>query len=210
MYATALSSFTTFFATIGPLEAAVIFAALTNSMTGGERRRLALTATIVATIILVLSALVGGPLLTQLGVSLAALQVAGGIILLLIALEMVFARPTSAFKLTASEGAEAQTKEDLAIFPIATPLLAGPGAMSAAIVMAASTGYEPAQLSVVLIALLAVMVVTLLSLILAHELSRLLGVTAQRVVIRVFGILLAAIAVQSVFNGIAASGLLVR
>lgn len=208
MYVTALKSFMTFFATIGPVEAAVIFAALTSSMPANERRRLAIVATTIATVILVLSALFGGPLLAQLDVSLAALQAAGGIILLLIALEMVFARPTSAFKLTASEGAEAQTKEDLAVFPIATPLLAGPGAMSACIVMAASTGYEPVELSVVMGALLAVMVLTLVFLLLAHELSSFVGVTAQRVLIRVFGILLAAIAVQALFNGIAASGLL--
>lgn len=207
MLPTILTSFTTFFATIGPLEAAVVFATLTPSMSRADRQRIAVLATLIATIILGAATLFGGPLLRQLGVSLAALQAAGGIILLLIALEMVFARPASAFKLTPPEGAEAQTKDDIAVFPLATPLLAGPGAMSAGIVMAASAHGEPARLAAVMAALAAVMMATLLLLLAAHELSRVIGVTAQRVLVRVFGILLAAIAVQAVFNGIAASGL---
>lgn len=208
MFATALSSFTTFFATIGPIEAAVLFAALTPSAGIAERRRLAITATLIASLILIVSALLGGPLLHQLGVSIAALQTAGGIILLLLGLEMVFARPQGLFKLTPPEGAEAQTKDDLAVFPLATPLLAGPGAMSAAIVLAAQTRGDAGTLAIVLGALLAVMLLTLALLLGAHGLSRLIGITAQRVLMRVFGILLAAIAVQAVFNGVAASGIL--
>lgn len=208
MFATALTSFTTFFATIGPIEAAVLFAALTPAAQAGERRRLALRATLIASIILAGSALLGGPLLQQLGVTIAALQTAGGIILLLLALEMIFAKPHSIFKLTPPEGAEAQTKDDLAIFPLATPLLAGPGAMSAAILLAAQARQDPWQLAAVLCALAAVMVLTLLLMLGAHGLSRVVGITAQRVMMRIFGILLAAIAVQAVFNGVGSSGLL--
>lgn len=208
MVATALTAFTTFFATIGPIEAAVLFAALTPNASSGERRRLALLATLIASIILAGSALLGGPLLQQLGVTIAALQTAGGVILLLLALEMVFAKPHSVFKLTPPEGAEAQTKDDLAVFPLATPLLAGPGAMSAAILLAAQTHYDPLRLGAVLAALSAVMILTLALMLSAHGLSRIIGITAQRVLMRIFGILLAAIAVQAVFNGIATSGLL--
>lgn len=208
MFGTALSSFTTFFATIGPIEAAVLFAALTPHAVASERRRLAVTATVIASIILISSALLGGPMLQQLGVSIAALQTAGGIILLLLGLEMVFARPHSMFKLTPPEGAEAQTKDDLAVFPLATPLLAGPGAMSAAILMAAQARGDALALAAVLGALMTVMLLTLVLMLAAHQLSRLIGVTAQRVLMRVFGILLAAIAVQAVFNGIGGSGLI--
>jgi multiple antibiotic resistance protein len=193
-----LTGITTFFATIGPIEAAVIFATLTPNQTRAERRRLAARAVLIMT---------GGPLLAQLGVSIAALQTAGGVVLLMIALDMIFARPTSAFKLTPSEGAEAQHRDDLAVFPLATPLLAGPGAMSAAILLAANAHGNVAALTTVAGALAIVMVVTLGLLLTAHEVSRFLGVTAQRVLIRVFGILLAAIAVQALFNGIGASGL---
>lgn len=208
MLETALKSFTTFFATIGPIEAAVLFATLTPKMPRAERRRIALRATVIATMILGFFTLLGGPILRQLGVSIAALQTAGGIVLLLIALDMIFARPGGSIKLTPLEGEEAQTRDDVAVFPLATPLLAGPGAMSAGILLAANAHGEPLGLAVVAGALLAVMAMTLALLALAHELNRMMSLTAQRVLIRVFGILLAAIAVQALFNGIGASGLM--
>lgn len=207
MIETALTAFTTFFATVGPVEAAVLFATLTPRMEGDARRSIATRATVIATIILATFTLLGGPLLAQLGVSLAALQTAGGIILLMIAIDMIFARPGGALKLTPTEGEEAHSRDDMAVFPLATPLLAGPGAMSAGIVLAANSGHEPLGLAVITAALLAVMAITLALLFAAHEFSRAMSLTGQRVLVRVFGILLAAIAVQSVFNGLAASGL---
>lgn len=203
-----LTSFTTFFATIGPIEAAVIFAALTPEIDRGERTRIAVRAVLIASVILFGSLFAGGPLLKQLGVGIPALQTAGGIILLVIALDMIFARPTSAFKLTPIEDEEAHSKEDIAIFPIATPLLAGPGAMSAVILMAAGASADPLAYAGVVAALAATMLLTLVLLVASNELSRAIGVTAQRVLMRVFGILLAAIAVQAAFNGLAGSGLL--
>ena len=205
----ALRSLTTFFATIGPIEAAVLFATLTPKMVRAERQAIALRATLIASSILAFFTLLGGPILNQLGVSIAALQTAGGIILLAISLDMIFARPGGSIKLTTPEGAEAQSRDDVAVFPLATPLLAGPGAMSAGILLAANVHGEPLGLAVVTGALALVMAMTLALLLLAQELNRMLGPTAQRVLIRVFGILLAAIAVQALFNGIAASGLIV-
>lgn len=210
MLSAALTSFTTFFATIGPVEAAVIFATLTPGVSQAERRLISVRATAIATVLLLGATIAGGPLLRQLGVSIPALQTAGGIILLVIALDMVFARPTSAFKLTPSEGAEAQRKVDLAVFPLATPLLAGPGAMSAGILLAANAHGEPLALVATVTALLTVMALTLVLLLGAHRLADFIGVTAQRVLMRVFGILLAAIAVQALFDGIGASGLIGR
>jgi multiple antibiotic resistance protein len=208
MLSAVLTSFTTFFATVGPVEAAVIFAALTPGVTPVERRPIAMRATLIASTLLFGATVVGGPLLKQLGVSIPALQTAGGIILLVIALDMVLARPTSVFKLTPSEGAEAQRKDDLAVFPLATPLLAGPGAMSAGILLAANAHGDPIELAATVGGLVAVMLITLVLLLVAHDLARFIGVTAQRVLMRVFGILLAAIAVQALFNGIGASGLI--
>ena len=205
MIASLLSSVTTFFATIGPVEAAVLFATLTPKMNRAARHAIAVKATLIAGGILLVFTLLGEPLLRQLGVSIAALQTAGGIILLLIALDMVFARPESAFKLTPSEGAEAQSKDEIAVFPLATPLLAGPGAMSSGILMAANTHGDPVALALVVAALAAVMILTLALLLASHDLNRMLGITAQRVLMRVFGILLAAIAVQAVFTGVAAA-----
>lgn len=208
MIETALKSFTTFFATIGPIEAAILFATLTPKMARAERQRLAIRATAIATIILAFFTLLGGPILSQLGVSIAALQTAGGIILLLIALDMIFARPGGAVKLSPPEGEEAQTRDDVAVFPMATPLLAGPGSMSAGILLAANAHGSPVDLAVVAAALAAVMAMTLAFLVLAHDLNRMMSLTAQRVLVRVFGILLAAIAVQAVFNGVRGSGVL--
>ena len=91
------------------------------------------------------------------------------------------------------------------VFPLATPLLAGPGAMTSAIVLAAGTHGDPKLLVAVVLAILAVMLVTLIFLLLAQEIHDLIGITARKVVVRVFGVLLAAIAVQSIFNGIAAT-----
>jgi multiple antibiotic resistance protein len=204
----ALTSFTTFFATIGPVEAAVLFATLTPKMERVARAAIAVRATAIASLILLVFTLLGQPLLDQLGVTIPALQTAGGIILLIIALDMIFARPTSAFKLTKPEGEEAQTKDDIAVFPLATPLLAGPGAMSAGILLAANAEGDPLALAVTVAALAAVMVLTLVLLLISHEINSVIGITAQRVLMRVFGILLAGIAVQAAFNGIGASGLL--
>lgn len=208
MLTSLLTSFTTFFATIGPVEAAVLFATFTPKASRAERMAMSLRAVAIATTILLVFTLLGQPLLKQLGVTIPALQTAGGIVLAIIALDMIFARPNSAFKLTGAEGREAERKDDLAVFPLATPLLAGPGAMSAGILLAASAHGDSVRLGLVVGGLALVMGLTLALLAIAHELSRFLGVTAQRVLMRVFGILLAAIAVQAVFNGIAGSGLL--
>ena len=203
----ALTSFTTFFATIGPLEAAMLYAAFTSEMTSQERRRVAVRAVMIASAVLLLFTLFGQPLLAKLGVTIAALKTAGGAILGLIALDMIFSRPDGGSKLTPKEGEEALHKDDLAVFPMATPLLAGPGAMSAGILLAAQGEGDLVHLAGVLAGLGAVLAITLGLLVAAPELTRFLGVTAQRVLMRVFGFLLAAIAVQALFDGLMEGGL---
>jgi multiple antibiotic resistance protein len=210
MLETALTAFTTFFAVIGPIDSAVIAASLTPHATRAERRAISIKAVAIATLIVLAFALFGQPVLTQLGVSLPALQVAGGIILLIIALDMTLSRRTPA-RLTVKEEEEAETRAErhaeIAVFPIATPLLAGPGAMTSAIVLAAGTKGDPKLLVAVILSILAVMVITLIPLLLAQEVHNLIGLTARKVIVRVFGVLLAAIAVQSIFNGITAANL---
>jgi multiple antibiotic resistance protein len=207
MLETALTAFTTFFAVIGPIDSAALLATLTPNATGAERRAIALKAVLIATLIVLVFALFGQPILTQLGVTLPALQVAGGIILFMIALEMTLSKRPGPSKLSAKESEEAETKAErhaeIAVFPLATPLLAGPGAMTSAIVLAAGTRGDFKLLAAVVVAILAVMGVTLVFLLLAQEIHQLIGLTARKVVVRVFGVLLAAIAVQSIFNGIA-------
>jgi multiple antibiotic resistance protein len=207
MLETALTAFTTFFAVIGPVDSAVLVASLTPNITRAERRAIAVKAVSIATTIILLFALVGEPVLRWLGVSLAALQTAGGIILFMIALDMTLSRRPTPSTLTTKESAEAENRADahaeIAVFPLATPLLAGPGAMTGAIVLAAGTKGDPALLAAVVAGILAVMLLTLALLLVAQEVHQVIGVTARKVIVRVFGVLLAALAVQLIFNGIA-------
>lgn len=211
MLETALTAFTTFFAVIGPIDSAVLLATLTPHATKEEQRAIALKAVAIATLIILTFALVGQPILRQLGVSLPALQVAGGIILLIIALEMTLSRRPQAAKLSAKESEEAEARAEhhaeIAVFPLATPLLAGPGAMTSAIVLTAAAGGDVGRLGAVLAAIVAVMLVTLVFLLLAQGVAHFVGLTARKVIVRVFGVLLAAIAVQSIFNGLDAAHL---
>lgn len=210
MLETALTAVTTLFATIGPVEAAIVFATLTQRFSSADRRAIALKATLIATLIILAFALFGQYLLRQLGVGLAALQTAGGIILLLIAIEMIFGRQPGAAQISQREKSEAEQKAEITVFPLATPLLAGPGAINAGILLAANTRGDPALLTVVVGVLVGVMALTAICLLLAQALHALIGFTAQKVIERVMGILLAALAVQSIFNGIAGSGMLAR
>ncbi|MCB1701293.1 MAG: MarC family protein [Halioglobus sp.] len=204
---TAALSMATFFATIGPLDVAAIFAALTANSSRQHRRSMALRGTLIATFVLVLFALVGEVVLGSLGISLAALRTAGGILLLLIAIEMVFARTTGGTSTTDEEEQEAILKQDISVFPIATPLIAGPGAMGAAILLMADAEGDLELQAVVLGSLLAILLFTYIGMLLAGRIQRLLGVIGMHVITRVMGVLLAALAVQFIFDGIAQSGL---
>ena len=159
-------------------------------------------------IVLILFALVGEFILSTLGISLAALKVAGGILLLLIAIDMVFARSSGVTSTTDDENAEADNKEDISVFPLATPLIAGPGAMGAIILLMANAQDDVLTQIIVISALLVVLLMTLILLLLANPVQRLLGVTGMHVISRIFGVLLSALSIQFMFDGIRESGLL--
>lgn len=208
MLGTAIVAFTTFFATIGPIDVAVMFAAMTPQTTAEFRRSMAIRGTLVASLILLVFALIGDLLLHSLGISLAALQVAGGILLLLIGIDMVFARTSGGTSTTSEETSEAVGKHDISIFPLATPLIAGPGTMGATILLMANVkGHLLAEL-VIFVALLIVLLMTLTLLLIATKVQKLFGVTGMHVVSRVFGVLLTALAVQFMIDGLLKSGLI--
>lgn len=211
MLEAALTAFTTFFAVIGPVDSAVLVASLTPNLTRAERRAVSVKAVFIATIIILVFALVGELVLRKLGVSLAALQTAGGIILFIMAIDMTLSRRRRPTTLSPRENVEvekkAETNAEIAVFPLATPLLAGPGAMTGAIVLAASTNGDSALLAAVIAGIVAVMALTLALLLVAQEVHRMIGITARKVIVRVFGVLLAALAVQLIFNGISAASL---
>jgi len=206
MLEVALVAFTTFFATIGPPDVAVAFAALTPKNAATERRSIAVKATLVAALILLFFAFLGQPLLDYLGISLAALRAAGGILLLLIAIDMVFARESGGLSTTAEEEAEAAQRDDISVFPLATPLIAGPGAIGAAILLVANAQGDAIRIAIVVGALVAVLIVGLALMLMAAQVQKLLGLTGVHVMTRILGILLAALAVQFLFDGIKQSG----
>ena len=208
MSETAIVALATFFATIGPIDVAAMFAALTANASAEARRSMAIRGTLIAGGILITFALIGEALLASFGISLAALRTAGGILLLLIGIDMVFARSSGGITTTDEEEKEAETRQDIAVFPLATPLIAGPGAMGTAILLMANTEGDVLLEATVIGSLVLILLLTLASLLVASRLQHLLGITGMHVISRIFGVLLAALAVQFIFDGIGSSGLL--
>lgn len=207
MLETATIALATFFATIAPIDVVAVFVALTRNGTAAYRRSMAIRATLVAGVILITFALVGESILAALGISLPALRTAGGILLLLIAIDMVFARSSGGTSTTEEEEREAISRQDISIFPIATPLIAGPGAMGSAILLMANAEGDLARQSIVIGSLIVVLLLTGIALLLAGKINKILGVTGMHVIGRIMGVLLSALAVQFIFDGIAQSGL---
>ncbi len=205
---TAVVALATLFATVGPLDVAIISASLTARLSPRERIRTAIRGVVIAAGILLAFAFFGQAMLDLFGISLPALRIAGGILLLLIAIDMVFGRASGATTTTPDEAAEAMTSTDISVFPLATPLIAGPGAMGAVILLMADTGGDPLAAAVVIAAILGILALCLASMLLAAQLQRLLGRTGVHVVARVFGVILAALAVQFMLDGLAQAGFL--
>jgi multiple antibiotic resistance protein len=203
----AILAFTTFFVTVAPLDVAAIYAVLTARAGIAKRRRMATKAVLIAGGILLLFALFGNEVLRFLGVSLPALHISGGILLLLIAIDMVFARHSGVMSTTEAESEEAEERADISVFPLATPLIAGPGAMGATILRMADAQGRIGHQAAVIGALLLVMAITWALLIAAGRVSRFFGITGINVIMRVLGVLLAALAVQYVVDGISGTGL---
>lgn len=201
-------AFTTFFATISPISVSAMFAALTVTSDARTRRAMAIRGTFIAACILMCFALLGEYLLTGLGISLAALRISGGILLLLIGIDKVFARASNGASTTREEQEEAEIKDDISVFPLATPLLAGPGTMGATILLMSDVKDSVSHQLIVVGAIMAILLITLAALLSASKLQKLLGVTGMHVVGRVMGVLLAALAVQFILDGIRQSGLI--
>ena len=207
MLETFILSFTAFFATVGPIDVAIVYAALTGRVTAAAKKSMAIRGVAVAGLILFSFAVFGQMLLDNLGISLAALRTAGGVLLTLIGIDMVFARHSGGVSTTETEESEARGKNDIAVFPLATPLIAGAGSMGAAILLMAETEGDFSLQLMVLGALAAVLILTLVALIGAIKIHRMMGVVGMNVVSRVFGVILTALAVQFIFDGLAESGL---
>ena len=198
-----VSSFITFFVVIDPPGCAPIFAGLTAGTTAAHRRVMAVRAVLVASIILFGFALFGEALLGALGISLDAFKIAGGIMLFLIALEMVFEKRTERRE-DRAEKVKAEEATDISVFPMAMPMIAGPGSIAAVmLLMSQNQGIE--RSSVVLAAMFAILALSLIALLAAGPLMRLVGAKIEAVISRLLGVLLGALATQFVIDGIRAS-----
>ena len=196
-----ISSLITFFVVIDPPGCAPIFAGLTTGAGAAHRRAMAVRAVMVAAAILLVFALVGEDLLRGLGISLASFRIAGGIMLFLIALEMVFEKRTERREDRAAK-VQAEHVEDVSIFPMAMPMIAGPGSIaSVMLLMARNDGLD--RTLVVLAALASILLLTLVALLAAGPIMRVLGARIEAVITRLLGVLLAALAVQFVMDGLA-------
>jgi multiple antibiotic resistance protein len=186
---------------IDPPGCAPIFASLTRGASPVHRRAMAVRSVLVAWAILVFFALLGEPLLRTLGISLSAFRLAGGIMLFMIALDMVFERRTERREARAQEIEGTPDADDISVFPMAIPMIAGPGSIASIMLLSARASGTIEQL-VVLGAMTLVLASTLLALLAAGPLMRLIGAKLEAMITRILGVILAALAVQFVLDGL--------
>lgn len=199
-----ISAFVTLFVIIDPIGIAPIFLGLTAGRSGRERGKIALRAVVIAVCALVAFALAGEWVLTATGISLPAFRVAGGILLFWISFEMVFEKRQTRKADTAERSMTEEHHDDIAAVPLAVPLMAGPGAITAVILLASRSGDTLPELALVVGVIVVTLLVTLAILLVALPIDRLLGKTVRTVVTRLLGVILAALAVQFVADGIIA------
>jgi multiple antibiotic resistance protein len=199
-----ISALITFFVVIDPPGCAPIYASLTSGAAPAHARAMAIRAIVVATSILLVFALFGEQLLRSLGIGLDAFRIAGGIMLFLIALEMVFEKRTQRREDRAQKIADTPEIEDVSIFPMAMPMIAGPGSI-ASVMLLMSQNQGLARSTVVIAAMLTILALTAAALIAAGPLMRFLGAKIEAVITRLLGVILAALAAQFVIDGLKAS-----
>jgi multiple antibiotic resistance protein len=192
------SALVTFLVVIDPPGCVPIFASLTRGADAAHRRSMAIRSAIIGGAILLFFAVLGKPMLQALGISLASFRIAGGIMLFLIALEMVFERRTQRRE---DRAQSVEGVDDISVFPMAIPMIAGPGSIATAMLLV-SRADGLAEIGVVLGAMALVVLVTMVSLLASGPLMRLLGERIEAMITRVLGVILAALATQFVVDGI--------
>jgi len=199
-----VSAFVTLFVVIDPPGCAPIYAGLTKQATTAQARSMALRATLIAAIILLIFAFFGEPLLSALHIELDSFRIAGGLMLFWIAFDMVFEKRTQRREERADKVSADPEIEDVSVFPMAMPMLAGPGAI-AAIMLLMNEAESPQQTIEVFAALGLVLAMTAAALVAARPLIRVLGDKVEAVITRLLGVLLAALAAQYVIDGVKGS-----
>jgi len=197
------NAFVTLLVTIDPPGLAPLFLALTGGMNRSQRRQVAMRASLIGFIVLAVFALAGAEILGIFGITLPAFRVAGGMLLFFIAFEMIFERRQDRKEKSADTAITQDMIHDIAAFPLAIPLIAGPGAISAAVLLSGKF-HGPLSVLGLIAIILACLLISYLVFILAERIDRLLGVTGRSVLTRLLGVILAALAVQFVADGIKA------
>lgn len=198
---TIMSAFTTLLVTLDPPGLAPIFLGLTVGLDAIQRRQVAIRGTIIAFCILATFAVFGASILSILGISMGAFRIAGGLLLFWISFEMIFQKRNERKEETSKVAITIDHVQHIAVFPLALPLIAGPGAISATVLLAGSFA-SPLDRALLIGMLAFVMLLVLVALIVAEKLDRYLGVTGRALLTRLLGVLLAALSVQFVVDGI--------
>lgn len=201
MFDQLLQFFVTFIVVVEPIGVIPVFIAMTEGVPEKERRRMARKGVAIAGLIFLLFAFGGGQFLRLLGISLDAFRIFGGLLLLLIALEMVFARESGSRSST-SEVEEGKAKPDISVFPLAFPFIAGPGSLTTILLAFGPATHDPPMFIGLLACVALALVCVLITLYLVTPLNRAMGVTGANVLNRLFGVLLGALAVQYVLDGL--------
>lgn len=197
-----LSTFVTLFFIIDPIGVVPIFVGLTKYESEQRRRAIALKASIISASILIAFGFIGDFILDRLSISESSFRIAGGVLLLLAAIDMVVAGHTGLSSTTADEREEAKNRQDISVFPLSIPLIAGPGSLVTVVMKMRQFENEFVLQVFVILVVLAVIAITYLCLVMSGLLSRILGVTGTNVIGRVFGIILAGLAIQFIVDGI--------
>lgn len=195
-----LNTFAVLFIVIDPIGVAAVFAALSHQHSEPMRRHMAINGTLLATTILLIFFIFGDALLKLLGIGLPAFRIAGGALLFLLAIDMVVVRQSGLRSTTSREQHEAEQKADVSVFPLAFPLIAGPGAMTTVLLMSAqSSGTAALGVAAMILVVMALMLICLLF---AARISHRLGETGANVISRLLGLILAALAMQYIIDGV--------
>ncbi|HEV8020043.1 MAG TPA: MarC family protein [Candidatus Lustribacter sp.] len=201
------TAFATAFTIIDPVGMIPLTVSVTADATAERRGKIVDQAVLVAAAVILIMGVVGKPILDSLGITLPAFTIAGGALLFLISVDMLFGRKTGV-KQTPEEEREDAVSSNPAVFPLAVPMIAGPGTIATVLVLVTLAAGDREELAVVFAAYASAMAVTWLCMRLSSQLLRVIGTTGIHVVTRLFGILLSALAVQFVLNGLAATPLL--
>lgn len=196
-----INAFTTLLVTIDPPGLAPVFLGLTAGMSRPQRQQVAVRGTIIAFVILAAFALFGASVLGVLGISIGAFRIAGGLLLFWISFEMVFEKRQERKEKTSAAAITTDHIQNISVFPLAIPLIAGPGAISATILLSGTLSTTVEQLQLLLV-IAGNLLLLLAALLIADRLDRFLGVTGRAILTRLLGVVLAALAVQFVVDGV--------